>query len=64
MDKFSFKFPKKNIKENTFRRINPFNSQGFPCAYFMKWYFVTKIVLTYCEKKKFCRSRKTFEIPG
>ena len=29
-----------------------------------KWYFVTKIVLTYCEKKKFYWSRKTFEIWG
>ena len=27
-----------------------------------KWYFVTKIVLTYCEKKLFYWSRKTFEI--
>ena len=27
----------------------------------MKWYFVTKIVLTYCEKKMFKRSRKIFE---
>ena len=27
-----------------------------------KWYFVTKIVLTYCEKKMFYWSRKTFEI--
>ena len=26
-----------------------------------KWYFVTKIVLTYCEKKKFQWSRKSFE---
>jgi hypothetical protein len=30
----------------------------------LKWYFVTKIVLTYCEKKLFWRSRKTFEIQG
>ena len=29
-----------------------------------KWYFVTKIVLTYCEKKLFKWSRKTFEIRG
>ena len=29
-----------------------------------KWYFVTKIVLTYCEKKLFYWSRKTFEIRG
>ena len=28
------------------------------------WYFVTKIVLTYCEKKLFQWSRKTFEIRG
>ena len=28
------------------------------------WYFVTKIVLTYCEKKLFYWSRKTFEIRG
>ena len=28
------------------------------------WYFVTKIVLTYCEKKLFYWSRKTFEIWG
>ena len=28
------------------------------------WYFVTKIVLTYCEKKLFKWSRKTFEIRG
>ena len=27
-----------------------------------KWYFVTKIVLTYCEKKLFEWLRKTFEI--
>ena len=26
------------------------------------WYFVTKIVLTYCEKKLFFWSRRTFEI--
>ena len=31
---------------------------------FGKWYFVTKIVLTYCEKKLFYWSRKTFEILG
>ena len=29
-----------------------------------KWYFVTKIVLTYCEKKLSWWSRKTFEIQG
>ena len=29
-----------------------------------KWYFVTKIVLTYCGKKFFYWSRKTFEIRG
>ena len=29
-----------------------------------KWYFVTKIVLTYCEKKLCQWSRKTFEIRG
>ena len=29
-----------------------------------KWYFVTKIVLTYCEKKWFWWLRKTFEIQG
>ena len=29
-----------------------------------QWYFVTKIVLTYCEKKMFYWSRKTFEIGG
>ena len=29
-----------------------------------KWYFVTKIVLTYCEKKLFSWSRKTFDIRG
>ena len=29
-----------------------------------EWYFVTKIVLTYCEKKLFSWSRKTFEIRG
>ena len=29
-----------------------------------KWYFVTKIVLTSCEKKLFKWSRKTFEIRG
>ena len=28
----------------------------------ISWYFVTKIVLTYCEKKLF--SRKTFKIRG
>ena len=28
------------------------------------WYFVTKIVLTYCEKKLFQWSRKTFKIRG
>ena len=27
-----------------------------------KWYFVTKIVLTYCEKKKLLRICKNFEI--
>ena len=27
-----------------------------------KWYFVTKIVLTYCEKKLFAWSRKIFKI--
>ena len=31
---------------------------------FGKWYFVTKIVLTYWEKKLFYWSRKTFEIRG
>ena len=30
----------------------------------LDWYFVTKIVLTYCEKKLFYWSRKTFEIWG
>jgi hypothetical protein len=29
-----------------------------------QWYFVTKIVFTYCEKKMFYWSRKTFEIRG
>ena len=29
-----------------------------------KWYFLTQIVLTYCEKKLFWWSRKTFEIRG
>ena len=29
-----------------------------------KWYFVTKIVLTYYEKKLFQGARKTFEIRG
>ena len=29
-----------------------------------KWYFVTKIVLTCCEKKLFYWSRKTFEMRG
>ena len=29
-----------------------------------KWYFVSKIVLTYCEKKIFISLRKTFEIRG
>ena len=29
-----------------------------------KWYFVTKIVLTYCEKKLSKWSRKTFKIRG
>ena len=29
-----------------------------------KWYFVAKIVLTYCEKKMFLWSGKTFEIRG
>ena len=29
-----------------------------------KWYFVTKIIMTYCEKKLFYWSRKTFEIWG
>ena len=28
------------------------------------WYFVSKIVLTYCEKKMFKWLRKTFEIPS
>ena len=31
---------------------------------FGKWYFVTKIVLTYCERKLFYWLRKTFEIRG
>ena len=30
----------------------------------LQWYFVNKIVLTYCEKKLFKWSRKTFEIRG
>ena len=30
-------------------------------AIYHKWYFVTKIVLNYCEKKLFLWSRKTFE---
>ena len=37
------------------------------CMYvltYVQWYFVTKIVLTYCEKKMFYCSRKTFEIRG
>ena len=29
-----------------------------------KWYFVTKIVLTYCEKQLYYWSRKTFESRG
>ena len=29
-----------------------------------KWYFVSRIVLTYCEKKMFYWSRKFFEIWG
>ena len=33
-------------------------------AHKYKWYFVTKIVLTYCEKNLFYWSRKTFEIRG
>ena len=31
---------------------------------FSQWYFVTKIVLTYCEKKLFFWFRKSFEIWG
>ena len=30
----------------------------------VKWYFVTKIVLTYCEKIFFIWLRKTFEVRG
>ena len=30
----------------------------------VKWFFVAKIVLTYCEKKLFKLSKKTFEIRG
>ena len=33
-------------------------------AHVQKWYFVAKIVLTYCEKKMFEWSRKTFESRG
>ena len=38
--------------------------QVFGGSHIIKWYFVTKIVLTYCEKKLFEWSRKTFEIRG
>ena len=30
----------------------------------MHWYFITKTVLTYCEKKLFLQSKKIFEIRG
>ena len=36
----------------------------FSCVHLqnLEWYFVTKIVLTYFEKKLFIWSRKSFEI--
>ena len=34
------------------------------CCGQIHWYFVTEIVLTYCEKKMFYQLRKTFEIRG
>ena len=41
------------------------HSIWWKCSYKLKqWYFVTKIVLTYREKKLFQWSRKTFEIRG
>ena len=40
------------------------NSQNYKCP--LKWYFVTKIVLTYCEKKKSSDQEKflKFEAEG
>ena len=46
-------------------QVSPTYSTQQKCIDFgrnQKWYFVTKIVLTYCEKKMFKRSRNTFEI--
>ena len=51
-----FKFPRFGSK---FRYVHQFQLQNFIN---LKWYFVTKIFLTYCEKKLFQRSRKTFEL--
>ena len=48
-----------------FRHVGKFGYElKFSIPEVQKWYFVTKIVLTYCEKKLFQRSRKTFEIRG
>ena len=49
-----------NIKKPKFKSfiLNSFNDLTSS----QNWYFVTKIVLTYCEKKLFQRLRKTFEI--
>ena len=53
-----------NLSLNTFVSMKKNMIEDFfPCSKH-KWYFVTKIVLTYCEKKLFYWSRKTFEIWG
>ena len=50
---FSVRF-KKYIKQHMKFKVN----------YFQKWYFVTKIVLTYCEKKLDREKTLKFEAEG
>ena len=64
---FNFQFlTQPDISFSRFPNFKP--QKGHFLVYFNKpnkwWYFVTKIVLTYCEKKLFYWSRKTFEIRG
>ena len=44
--------------------IGEHESQRFLVFHLKKWYFVTKIVLTYCEKNCSNDQEKTFEIRG
>ena len=51
-----------NCSNFTFYKFSAFSLEFQNFFSITKWYFVTKIVLTYCEKKLFEWSRNNFEI--